>query len=167
MVDLLSNTDASRVADLLWQYRRQLERMEFLLETQLLLAAAGKDQLLHHVADFLGETADALAFIDLQREVLLSDHGVPADLSDLVKASESPWDEVFTDHKQWFAASLGRIQELSAKNTRTIKQSQATLNQLSDLMTGTSDRSGDDAYDGSGKKVSPSHSLALLFDGQV
>lgn len=166
MVELLSDANATRVADILWQYRRQLERMEFLLETQLLLASAGKDQLLHHVADLLSETADSLAYIDLQREVLLSEHGAPVDMTALIASVDAPWDEVFGDHKKWFADSISRIQDLSARNKRTIEQSQTTLGQLADLMTGT-DRSGDEAYDGSGNRVSSSRSDAMLFDGQV
>lgn len=162
MVDLLSNADAARVADILWQYRRQLDRMEFLLETQLLLSTAGRDERLHHVADLLNETADALAYIDLQREVLLSDHGLTADLSALVEQCEEPWDEVFRDHQQWFAGAITRIQELSAKNKRTIEQGQATLNKLADLLTGTPEGS----YDGAGNRVS-SQSSALLFDGRA
>ncbi len=164
MVDLLSSEDAGRVADVLWQYRRQLDRMEFLLETQLLLAAAGKDEHLHHVADLLNETADALAYIDLQRGVLLSDRGIPVDLSELIKVVDSPWDEVFSDHKQWFASSLARIQDLSARNRRTIEQSQAALGELADLLSG---ETSDNGYDGAGRKVSSSGGSALLFDGQV
>ena len=163
MVDLLSSSDAARVADILWQYRRQLERMEFLLETQLLLASAGKDQLLHHVADFLEETADSLAYINLQREVLLSDRGVSVDLSELAEIVEEPWDEVFADHQQWFLSMIARIQDLSARNKRTIEQSQTALSQLADLLTGTRD----DAYDGSGNRVSSSRGGGMLFDGQV
>lgn len=164
MVDLLSDADATRIADIMWQYRKQLERMEFLLETQLLLASAGKDQLLHHIADFLSETADTLAYIDLQREVLLSDAGVPADLTALVAAVEAPWDELFEEHKLWFAGSISRIQELSSRNKRTIEQSQSTLHELSRLIDSEPSSS---AYDGSGNKVAAGRSGAMLFDGQV
>lgn len=166
MVDLLSDADATRIADILWQYRKQLERMEFLLETQLLLASAGKDQLLHHVADFLGETADSLAYIDLQREVLLSDRGVPADMSSLIAAVDAPWDELFEDHRQWFANSISRIQDLSGRNKRTIEQSQATLKDLSRLIDNNNEPSSS-AYDESGNRVAATRSGAMLFDGQV
>ncbi len=163
MVESLPSSDAARIADILWQYRRQLERMEFLLETQLLLATAGKDQLLYHVADLLEETADSLSYINLQREVLLSDRGVSVDLTLLVSIVEEPWDEVFADHQQWFVAKIARIQELSARNKRTIEQSQTALNQLADLLTGRTD----DAYDGSGNRVSSASGGGMLFDGQV
>lgn len=162
MEDRLSNADAARVADILWQYRRQLERMEFLLETQLLLAKAGKDEYLHHIADLLNETADSLAYIDLQREVLLSDYGVALDLTNLVASAEAPWDEVIRDHQQWFAAIISRIQELSSRNKRTIEQSQITLNRLADALNGSPESS----YDGSGNKVT-AQSSAMLFDGRA
>ncbi len=56
----LTEAQQRTLGSLLWQYRSVLERVEFLLEAQLVFASSGRDKRLSSVADLLEEAVATL-----------------------------------------------------------------------------------------------------------
>ncbi len=151
---------------MLWQYRTVLERVEFLLEAQLMFASTGRDKRLASIADLLENAVATVHELDLRRELLLHDDdaassAVPT-LTELSESSDQPWSSMFAEHQRWFEACVARIQQLLAQSRQTME---GTLDLIDQLVT--SERAPSLAgYDRAGKSVRSSAS-AVLFDSRV
>lgn len=153
------------LGSMLWQYRSVLERVEFLLEAQLVFASSGRDQRLASVADLLEEAVDTVNELDLRREVLLHDtqksETVPS-LSELAAVADQPWSSMFLEHQRWFELCVGRIKMLLDQSRRTMG---TTLDLINKLMTDEAAPSLG-GYDRAGQSVRSS-SRAVLFDSRA
>lgn len=162
----LTEAQHRTLGSMLWQYRSVLERVEFLLEAQLVFASSGRDQRLASVANLLEEAVETVNELDLRRELLLhasqpTDHRVPS-LAELAAVAEQPWSSMFLEHQRWFELCVGRIKMLLDQSRKTMG---TTLDLISKLMA-------DDSapplggYDRAGRTVRSS-SRAVLFDSRA
>ncbi len=144
---------------LLWDYRSKLDRVEFLLEAQLLFSGAQRTGRLDVIASLLDETATGMAELDLYREVLLSDLGPePVSLRTLADAVSDPWSTILHDHHVAFSAIIERIELLVDQCRLTMDATLGSLNRVIEF-TG---QSTVDGYDASGDRVR-SRRPAVLF----
>lgn len=162
----LTEAQQRALGSMLWQYRSVLERVEFLLEAQLVFASSGRDKRLASVADLLEEAVDTVNELDLRRELLLHDETSPQDqvssLSELAAAAEQPWSSMFLEHQRWFELCVGRIQMLVEQSRKTMG---TTLDLINKLVTSESAPSLG-GYDREGRTVRGS-SPAVLFDSRA
>ena len=158
-----------QLAEVLWEYRGLLKRVEVLLESQLLFAGAGRDGNLGVVAEMLDETATAIGLVDLQREVLLganptepsAERWMPA-LTELAAGADETWGPIIADHHNNLSAAVQRIQLLVDQSRHTMG---ATLDRIAQMTSGISETPVT-GYDRAGRTVRSS-APALLFDGQA
>lgn len=162
----LTEADQRELGAMLWQYRSVLERVEFLLEAQLVFASSGRDKRLASVANLLEEAAETVSELDLRREMLLnesaqSDGRVPS-LSELASVAEQPWSSMFLEHQRWFELCVGRIKLLVEQSRKTMGTTLDLINQLVHSETG----GAVGGYDRTGRTVRSS-SPAVLFDSRA
>ena len=160
----LTEAEHRTLGALLWQYRSVLERVEFLLEAQLMFASSGRDRRLASIADLLEEAVATISEFDLRRELLLHDADDPAaeapTLSLLAETSEQPWASMFAEHQRWFEACVARLQGLLAQSRQTMG---ATLDLVNQLVNAERNVGG---YDRTGKSVRAA-SGSVLFDSRA
>lgn len=162
----LTEAQQRSLGSMLWQYRSVLERVEFLLEAQLVFASSGRDKRLASVADLLEEAVKTINELDLRREVLL--HGeAPASepapsLSEIAEAAEQPWSSMFLEHQRWFEMCVDRITSLIDQSRKTMG---TTLDLIGKLVANES-APVLGGYDRAGRSVRGS-SPAVLFDSRA
>jgi len=160
----LTEAEHRSLGAMLWQYRTVLERVEFLLEAQLMFASTGRDKRLASIANLLEDAVITVNELDLRRELLLhdgSDQPVPT-LSELSDEADQPWSSMFAEHQRWFEQCVARIQQLLAQSRQTMG---ATLDLINQLVSPDQAPSLD-VYDRSGKSVR-SQAPAVLFDSRA
>lgn len=162
----LAEAQQRSLGSMLWQYRSALERVEFLLEAQLVFASSGRDKRLASVADLLEEAVATINELDLRRELLLHDDqrqdGSVASLSELAETCEQPWSSMFLEHQRWFELCVDRIEMLIEQSRKTMGN---TLDLIDKLVTSESAPSLG-GYDRDGRTVRGS-SPAVLFDSRA
>lgn len=154
-----------RLNDLLWRYRPCLDRFEFLLEVQLMVASTGRTEWLHHVADLLDEVAQTINTLDLEREVVI---GSGRTLRELAEAAPEPWSDILLDQHGHLAAAVARTSRLRDRNRRVIEVNGDGLERLlANIAEATGQGSATtDSYDGDGRVRHDSPST-ILFDGRA
>jgi len=187
----LSEAQQRSLGSMLWQYRSVLERVEFLLEAQLVFASSGRDKRLASVADLLEEAVGTINELDLRRELLLHDsrvdegqtqarttpetsseravdrdeayeEGSVPSLSELADAAEQPWSSMFLEHQRWFELCVGRIETLIEQSRQTMGTTLDLIDQL--VQHESAPTLG--GYDRDGRTVRAS-SPAVLFDSRA
>lgn len=162
----LTEVQQRALGSMLWQYRSVLERVEFLLEAQLVFASSGRDKRLASVADLLEEAVATVNELDLGRELLLHDESRPQEtvpsLSELAAVAEQPWSSMFLEHQRWFELCVGRIKMLIDQSRKTMG---TTLDLINKLVT-TESAPSLGGYDRDGRTVRGS-SPAVLFDSRA
>ena len=161
----LTNGDRELLLELLWGYRHGLLRVEALLEAQVLLATAGRDDQLGVMADLLEETAAQIGRLDLRREMIFDPAAAPdgpPTLRELAGSVDDTWSEMLHDHHRWFEASVARIQQLTDQS-RHLQDS--TLRLIAQAV-GAASESTVTGYDRTGDAVRSSPGAAL-FDGRM
>lgn len=162
----LTEAQQRSLGPMLWQYRSALERVEFLLEAQLVFASSGRDKRLASVADLLEEAVATINELDLRRELLLHDDshadGLSPSLSDLAEVAEQPWSSMFLEHQRWFELCVDRIKTLIEQSRKTMG---TTLDLINKLVTSEATPALG-GYDRSGRTVRGS-SPAVLFDSRA
>ncbi len=131
-------TDYERLNAILWRSRSHLDRMEFLLEVQLLLLSEGRLEWQHQMAELSEEVAEALAVNDLEREMSLTSNGSagqPSTLRDIATQAPEPWSVIFADHLVQLEATTARISTLRTRADAAIR---AGRDSVADLVTGLS-----------------------------
>lgn len=177
----LTEAQQRSLGSMLWQYRSMLERVEFLLEAQLVFASSGRDKRLASVADLLEEAVGTINELDLRRELLLHEadteaggapHGdrrsddyvigsVPS-LSELAEVAEQPWSSMFLEHQRWFELCVGRIKLLIEQSRQTM----GTTLDLIDKLVSSESAPTLGGYDRAGRSVRGA-SPAVLFDSRA
>jgi hypothetical protein len=166
-VTRLTEAQQRTLGSMLWQYRTVLERVEFLLEAQLMFASSGRDKRLASISDLVEDAVATINELDLRRELLLHDETAdasqqPPSLSELSEVSEQPWSSMFAEHQRWFELCVGRIQQLLVQSRQTMGTTLDLINQL--VSTESAPALG--GYDRTGKTVR-STSPAVLFDSRA
>jgi hypothetical protein len=151
-----------RLGELLWAYRRALDRLEFCLAIQLRLSADGDSRWGGHVADLVAEVAERIGLIDLERDVILGDELLR--LRDIITRVPEPWSAIFTDHEQELQAVTERIQRLMARHEIALDEHRASLQRLTDLVSPTPSTQ---TYDQRGRTQTSIDRSAVLFDGRA
>ncbi len=121
----------------LWTYRSLLDRVELLLEAQLMFAGKRRDDRIAQIADLMEETAAAIAEVEVQRGHILDVEETPPTLTQLCAEVDAPWDTVFQDHQRWFANSVDRIERSLQQNRLTMTSAMESIAQLANGITGT------------------------------
>ncbi len=121
----------------LWTYRSLLDRVELLLETQLIFASRRDDDRIGQIVELIEETATAIADVEIQREQILAVADQPPTLSQLCEELEAPWDAVFRDHQRWFAGSIDRIGRSVDQNRLTMTAAMDSITQITNGITRT------------------------------
>lgn len=170
----LTEAQQRTLGSMLWQYRAALERVEFLLEAQLVFASSGRDKRLASVADLLEEVVGTINELDLRRELLLHGmmlessqgedrpEGAAPSLSEIAAVIEQPWSSMFLEHQRWFELCVGRI-------TMLIEQSRQTMGTTLDLigkLVASESAPSLDGYDRAGRTVRGT-TPAVLFDSRA
>ncbi len=140
-----------------------LERVEFLLEAQLLFANRRGSVRFAQIADLMEETAARLAELDLHRELLLTAHGPAPSLAELCDAVEAPWDQVFRDHQRWFSTAVERTGHLLEQNRMTMGSTLDLINRFANGLTNTPPS---EIYNRQGR-ATREHTGPVLFDGRA
>ncbi len=151
-----------RLGELLWAYRRALDRLEFCLAIQLRLSADGDNRWGGHVADLVAEVAERIGLLDLERDVILGDDLLR--LRDIITRVPEPWPAIFTDHEQELQAVTERIQRLMARHEIALDEHRASLQRLTDLVSPTP---ATQTYDQRGRTHTSIDRSAVLFDGRA
>lgn len=163
----LTEAEQRTLGSMLWQYRSALERVEFLLEAQLMFASSGRDRRLASIADLLEDAVTTIHELDLRRELLLhgdaddARRGVPT-LAEISEVSEQPWSSMFAEHQRWFERCVERIQLLLTQSRQTMG---TTLDMINQLVTNEQSPALG-GYDRSGRTVRSS-APAVLFDSRA
>jgi hypothetical protein len=163
--------DLGQLNQLLWRYRPLLDRFEFLLEVQLMVTAAGRQDWQRHMADLFQETADALNTLDLEREVILPPGpDGPLSLRDLAEDAPDPWGEILTEQRIEIDAAARRVAELRQRNATALAEGSAGITKLIDGLLQSSGQlhgqTSGPAY-GQDGRIAKSASTAVLFDGRA
>lgn len=162
----VASLDYQKLNGLLWRYRPLLDRFEFLLEVQLMVAASGRQGWQHHMAELFAETADAINALDLEREMLL---GGAASLADLADRAPEPWDGILAEQQAVMAALAVRVGDLRRRNEVAISEGLTGLDNLMDALvaatTGETANAGP-SY-GQDGRLRHSGGQAVLFDGRA
>lgn len=162
----LTEVQQRTLGSMLWQYRAALERVEFLLEAQLVFASSGRDKRLASVSDLLEEAVTTINELDLRRELMLHvpdqpDAQAPS-LSELAEVAEQPWSSMFLEHQRWFELCVGRIKMLIEQSRKTMGTTLDLINQL--VTSDSAPALG--GYDRAGRTVRGA-SPAVLFDSRA
>jgi hypothetical protein len=171
MADLLAAPDLTRLAAVLWDYRAAFDRLHFLIETQMLLIANGRDDQLHHMADLMDEATTRLGRLDLEREIVLGagPGGHVATLSELIGIVESPWDEILRDHQAAIEAAVAKTADLTRRNAVLIRRVQADLPAIATILGAepAHDANAAATYGRSGRSESRQSGQAYLFENRI
>lgn len=158
--------DYNHLNGLLWRYRPYLDRIEFLLEIQLMVGASGRIDWQRHLADLLDQQARAVATLDLEREALL---GPGRTIADVATTAPEPWSEILEEQQREMEALTVRVGRLRQRNLQALEQGLAGLTKLIDeVVGGGSTPLG--GYDQAGRLTAATGATAdaaVLFDGRV
>lgn len=165
--DSLEEADYQRLTSLLWEYRRHFERLEFLLDTQILLIAAGRDRHLHHLIDLISEVQRHFDRLDLEREVFV---GSSADgfgpLSEIAAGAPDPWATILGEHADALLDHVRQTHALSAHCRALIESVQSQLPDVVTLLNGQPTDATAGTYGQQGRRQSDP-SAAVLFENRV
>lgn len=115
------------LAAILWQERRQLERLLYSLTTQKLLLTAGQTRWLGHCDTEIEVAASTLRDSEVLRAmemtIICEKLGVDADitLDELGHAAGEPWTTTLTDHRAALRTLAAEIDTAVAENRRLLK----------------------------------------------
>lgn len=171
MGDLFTSTDLNRLGKLLWEYRGGFERVQFLLETQMLLIANGRDDQLHHMVELLDEANARLGRLDLEREVLLGigPDGEPPRLRSLIETVDEPWDAILTEHAEAIETAMVKTKALVDRSDALITKARTNLPDMAALLASESSvpASAAATYGRSGRSDVSTGAQAYLFENRI
>ncbi len=151
----------ARLGEVLWGYRRALDKLEFALTVQLALQDQQRADWNSHVADLVDEIAERIGLLDVERTVLLGDE--PTSLTELIDTAPEPWPALLGDHQTELRAVGSRIDELMRRHHIVLDESRDAIRRLTDSLTTFESPTG---YDRRGLTTNASRS-SILFDGTV
>ena len=150
---------------LLWQQRRLLERVLYLLRVQELILASGDDAMLAHAVNDIQSTLETVGEIEAARQEITHEIGIAQSLGvnpsleDLVENAPEPYGEMLADHRNAFHELVADITTVSLNGRAQLERGLNVTRQLSAFVMG--DR-GDGGYDASGSAVPGSAQRRLI-----
>lgn len=129
------------LAAVLWQERRQLERLLFALTTQRLLLESGQTRWLGHADTDIEASAAALKDSEVLRAMEITSIaerlGVDADasLQDLGQAAGEPWTTTLADHRAALQTLTTEIDQAVAENRRLLKAGSKAIGETLSSLT--------------------------------
>ena len=154
--------DLSRV---LWQQRRLLERLLYLLKVQELVLGSGDDSLLRHAVSDVQQTLQSIADVEEGRRELTAEIGIAmgldgdASLQDLVNRSPEPYEQILAEHRDAFLTLVAEITTTSLNGRQQLERGLSLTRQLAGFVMGDA---GDGGYDRTGAAVQGSAERHLI-----
>jgi len=112
----------TEVSSILWRERELLELLQFKLEEEQLLLAAGKTRWLSHATREVEMVLEQIRRAELGRAVEVEGIAVALGLPDnpslreLAEAAPAPWGQILNDHRAAFLAASQEIAALAQAN---------------------------------------------------
>jgi hypothetical protein len=130
----------SDVSNILWRERQLLELLQFKLEVEQTLLAAGRTRWLGHATREIEMLIEEVKQVELIRSMevaaLCADLGIPGQptLRALCEALPDPWSGIFDEHRQAFLQATQEIvalaelnRELLARGYQAAREALATM----------------------------------------
>jgi FlgN protein len=155
-------SDLTRV---LWQQRRHLERLHYLLQVQELILAGGDQTLLQHAVNDVQLLVTTIGEIEAGRRELTAEIGISmgldadASLEDLVNRAPEPYEQILAEHRDAFLALVSDITTVSLNGREQLQRGLNLTRELTSFVLGDS---GDGGYDRSGAVVPGSAERGLI-----
>jgi FlgN protein len=114
--------ELENVSRILWRERGLLELLQFKLEEEQLLLAAGRTKWLAHAANEVEAVIDQLRQLEVLRaaevDMAAAAVGLPpgSSLASLADASGEPWTSILHSHRQAFLTLTGELTAVAAAN---------------------------------------------------
>lgn len=111
-----------KLSQVLWRERELLETLQYRLEVEQLVMAAGQTRWLANAAREVEDAVDRLREMELLRAVAADEAALAAgleanpSLSALVAAAEEPWRSILADHREAFATISEDIERVATTN---------------------------------------------------
>ena len=157
------------MSNIFWRQRQLLELLQFKLESEQALMAAGKTRWLTHSTREIEMVVEEVRQADLVRamevEKLCRELNVtePPTLSALVAVLPEPWDAIFEEHRQAFLKATGEIVALAEQNRESLARGYQAAQEALNAFGGATERV--DTYSRAGQNVSSRASnAARLLD---
>ena len=154
--------DLSRV---LWQQRRLLERLLYLLKVQELILTNGDDAMLRHAVTDVQNTLTTIGDVEAGRRELTAEIGISmgldsdASLQDLINRAPEPFEQILGEHRDAFLSLVADITTTSLNGREHLERGLNLTRQLSSFVMGDA---GDGGYDKSGSVVPGSAERRLI-----
>jgi hypothetical protein len=106
----------------LWRERELLEALQYRLEVEQLVMAAGQTRWLANAARDVEAAVEELREMELLRAVAADEAAAAAglepnpSLTSLIEAAEQPWRAILADHREAFARMSEEIERVAATN---------------------------------------------------
>lgn len=163
-----SDTSASPLSDLtriLWQQRRHLERLQYLMHVQALILSSGDDSMLRHAVDDIQRLLATISEIETSRRELTAEIGISmgldadASLEDLVNRAPEPYEQILAEHRDAFLVLVGDITTVSLGGREQLQRGLTLTRELTSFVMGDA---GDGGYDRTGASVRGSAERGLI-----
>jgi FlgN protein len=147
----------------LWRERELLENLQYRLEAEQLVMAAGQTRWLANAARDVEAAVEELREMELLRAVAADEAAATAgldpnpSLAALVEAAEEPWRSILADHREAFAAMGDEIERIAATNRVLIAHG---LRSAHETLLGTA--AGGQIYTAAGAAVSDGARTAVV-----
>lgn len=156
---------ASELSALLWQERELLDVLEFRLEAEQALLAAGKTRWIQRASDEIASITAQLRKLNLVRDVevaqLAEEWGIEGELPSLrqiiAAAPELVWHDIFSAHLAALLASVDRIGLLRDANDHMLR---AAIRATHDTLVGPAETAP--TYTARGDAAAPRVSARLI-----
>lgn len=167
-MNVASPSTVSPLSDLtrvLWQQRRQLERLQYLLHVQSLILSSGDDSMLRHAVDDVQRTLATIGEIEAGRRELTAEIGISmgldadASLADLVNRAPEPFEQILAEHRDAFLVLVGDITTISMGGRDQLERGLTLTRELTSFVMGDA---GDGGYDRRGASVAGSAERGLI-----
>lgn len=125
---------------LLWRQRNVLSDFLYRLEVQQLLLVDGRDRWMDRCVEDLERAIERIGRYEEMQQNLLDELapflaiGRGSDLSDVVAAAPSPWDDMFDEHRAAFLVLINEIESASRDNHGLVRRALGEVAELLDML---------------------------------
>jgi hypothetical protein len=153
----------------LWRQHRLLEVLQFKLEVEQMLLAAGRARWLEQATTEVEAVLDQIRAEELHRATQLRRlaalyglNGEPS-LGDLVAVCSSPWDDIFREHQAMLLTAVAAVEDAAATNRTLLHKGLSDTRLFLRSMQGQPGPSG---YSRSGE-TTPPQIAPTIFDSDA
>ena len=125
---------------LLWRQRNVLSDFLYRLEVQQLLLVDGRDRWMDRCVEDLERAIERIGRYEEMQQNLLDELapflaiGRGSDLSDVVAAAPSPWDDMFDEHRAAFLVLINEIESASRDNHGLVRRALGEVAELLEML---------------------------------